>query len=252
MRVWGSRGRDIKEGAVPLKVVVGIYAENFNTSEDGEIIKEAVIQKTGDTISYVYDISQTEGKDYEEFKITPENAVSIYPIFKAKAKELLDNKVKIVEDDGLCAPTFASTRCSGREIVINKRLKPLDKIKALISQVAICLTSDKYTTSNKEQGRIYTGYTSEASTISYAASYNLGIPFKYLQTPSIEITEEKLDSYKKKFSFMRNTMNKILNCVLESEKERLEQIEEKKELAQEYYTEISRDEGQEYTDEEAE
>ena len=209
MAHWNFKGRCINEGQKALKVLIPIMEENYKTNEDGSIQKSKYSRVTGYKFGYVFDISQTNGREIKERELTEEKAEKVYPLLKEKLLKHVIPLFDVYEVDNV---NFAETNYNQAKIFINKDLSGIEKVKALVSQTAVCLAKQKY---NRYAGlyedRIIGISVYEAQAISYACAYAMGIPYMAVQVPSfVGMRDYLVSEFESNFSRMKSSMNKIL------------------------------------------
>lgn len=207
---WNFRGRGIIEGQRGLRILVPILEEKYKTNEDGTIQKTGYQKVVGYKYGFVFDESQTTGKELEKRELTEEKAKDIYPLLRDR---LIKNVIPMFEVHEVDNVSYAETQYNQLNIFINKDLSYIDKIKALVSQASVCLAKYK---ANRTKGlyedRIIGVSVYEAQAISYATAYSMGIPYMSVQVPSFNgMRDELVQEFEGNFNRMKSNMNMILD-----------------------------------------
>ena len=210
MAQWNFKGRGIIEGQKGLRVLVPIMEETYKTSEDGTIQKTGYQKIVGYKYGFVFDVSQTTGKELENRELTEERAEKIYPLFKERIIKKVIPLFRVHEVSDI---QYAETQYNHLDIFINKDLSYVEKIKALVSQTSVCLAKYK---ANRRRGlyedRIIGVSVYEAQAIAYATAYAMGIPYTSVQVPCFNgMRDELANEFEGNFSRMKSNMNKILD-----------------------------------------
>lgn len=207
MEAWNYYKRYIKEGEHALKVLQPVYEEKMVTHENGEVTREKTNTIFGYKYGFVFDESQTEGRELRPREITEENAEKVYGYFKERLQQELLPGFEITED--VNKVPFGETSMERFEITLNKDLKYPQRIQALASQVSVVLTKCDLIYRHMPKLCNYETYGSAAT--SYVVAKRMGVPYKEVPDPSkYVIAEDKLETFKSNLNSIRKNANRIL------------------------------------------
>ena len=211
MEAWNFVHRNIKENEKAMKIFVPVFEERYSTSETGRITREKSNVIIGYRFGYVFDISQTEGKELERFQVNKKNAAELYECFKSRILQEILPGFEIHEE--VHKVPFAEISLERYVVTINKSLSPENKIKALVAETAAVLTKVEKPRNHREIE--FEGIESAAT--AYIVTKRMGIPFKEVVDPSPLFRNDKeIENFKGNFYGIRSKVNRILTPYLEA------------------------------------
>ena len=206
MEAWNFSKRYIKEGEHALKILKPVYEERIVTHSNGEVTREKTNEIFGYKYGFVFDESQTEGRELRPKLVTEENAEKLYGYFKERVLQELfcDWEIKEVPS-GL---DYAVLNDVAGKVYINKKLKYPQKIQALASQCATYLNSydlfyRRLTKTN------YSSYGDSAT--AYIVAKSIGVPYQEVPDPSKSVLHEKREQlFQANLNAIRKNANRVL------------------------------------------
>lgn len=216
MKVWNYNHRNIIKGQKAIKIIAPLKEERKEDilDADGNVTDTKITEITGYKVSYVFDISQTEGRELYEFNcdenIAKENfdvlkkAIESVPRgFTISYKEMDDSK------DGYCD-------FKNKQIVIKDGMPFERTLTTLIHEVAHSLAESRVRANfrgltTKEQTQIKEV---EAESIALVVSNRLGLHtadfnMAYITTWS----DGDIEKFKSNIDVIRSVSYQILSCV---------------------------------------
>lgn len=207
MRVWNYHNRSITEGQKGLKILAPVLGVAEKESEDDASDKSG--KATGYKINFVFDISQTHGKELAQTRCTSEDAEGYY-------EGILKTLKSIVRDY-----TFTeggkrnSIDYAKKQVAVKDGLSKTDTLKAVIYSIACIQVEGKDREDGKDiaQGKQMFNEV-EASAAAYIVSRRLGLGDTKLKT--LEFTEQDDEAILKfagNLHRIRGISQKMINAV---------------------------------------
>lgn len=179
MKAWNYYGRGINKGEKSIKIIAPIiekqeiHEDSAYETEDQEPKYEEVLK--GYKVSYVFDISQTNGKEIETFDSTEEIAKENFDIYKSALESCLkDYSFNYKNIEG---PEDGSCNYKTKVITIREGMTTEKTLTTLIHEIAHALAEQRdrtnfkgLTTSEQRQIREI-----EAESIALVVSNKLGL-----------------------------------------------------------------------------
>lgn len=216
MKVWNYNHRNIKKGEKALKIIAPLIEKRKEDilDEDGNVTDTKETEIVGYKISYVFDISQTEGKPLFEFKCNEKIAVENFSEIKEALERIPRNykiEYKDLENgqDGYCDLK--------NKIIAIKDGMPLEQtLTTLIHEIGHALAETRVRTNfkgltAKEQTKIQE---IEAESIALVVSNRLGLHTKDFNMAYITTwSDGDIEKFKSNIDIIRSVSYQILSSV---------------------------------------
>lgn len=216
MKTWNFNHRNIIKGEKAIKIIAPLreVRKEDVLDEDGNVVETKEITINGFKVAYVFDISQTEGRELYEFKCDENVAVDSFDAIKDAIEKIprgysvryseLDDGV-----DGYCD-------FKNKEIVIRSGMIPTRTLTTLIHEVGHALAEERVRVgfkglTPKEQTKIRE---IEAESIALVVSNRLGLQTTDFNLGYIaKFSDGDLDKFKANLDVVRSVSYQILSCV---------------------------------------
>jgi len=203
---WGYYKRKVKENQKGLKVISHVL-KNYNidtTDEKGNVIAQGV-EKMDIEMGFLFDISQTEGKDYEYLNSNKENVAKYFEAVKCA----LEKSVRGFEFEYKDIETKSDIDLTNKKITIKDGLSIDEVIRTLIDNVATVLVATR-----KEEGLAdFADF--EKNSVVYAVNSKLGLDLPEYDF-SLSLTDEGILELKNNLQKVRSVTHQILQNVQSS------------------------------------
>ena len=204
---WNFYKRNIKKNEKAIKIISHhIYSNNLGGKEkDGKIYVDG-IEKLKVEVGYVFDISQTEGKNYEYFNTNKENIAKYFDNVKSALEHTAKNYDFVYED---CDENYKIDK-ENNKIFIKDGMTLGDTIDTLIRVVAeVALDARRsYGISLEKNDKIRD--IEIAGTI-YAVNSKLGLDLPEFNFDDVQTwTEEDLNLFKSNLQKIRSASKQII------------------------------------------
>lgn len=225
---WGYYKRKVKENQKGIKVISHVL-KNYNidtTDENGNVFAQGV-EKMDIQMGFLFDISQTEGKDYEYLNSNKENVAKYFEAVKGA----LEKSVRGYEFEYKDIETKSDIDFTNKKIFIKDGLSIDEVIRTLIDNVATVLVATR-----KEEG-LADFFDFEKNGVVYAVNSKLGLDLPEYDF-SLSLNDDGLLELKNNLQKVRSVTHQILQNVQNSieysvrkllREEKLEKSEETKE-----------------------
>lgn len=202
MKEWNYYRRSVKKAEKAIKVIshhIEKYDKDY-TDENGNIYTQG-IEKLKTDIGYVFDISQTEGK---EFNYLNSNKESIAKHFEA-AKKALENTAKGFTFEYQNQDDKSSIDWEGKKVTIKDGMSVNEVINELIDNVSKILL----TTRNPEGLKNVDEF--EQKCVVYAVNSKLGLELPNYDFGIKDLTEEGKEQLKGNLQRVRSVTKQMLS-----------------------------------------
>ncbi len=214
MSGWNYLGRSVIPGEKGIKIIIPIIKKVEAENENKELIKETVSKVIGFKAGYVFDISQTNGKDIELFKFD-HIAEDYFNEVESALRECVPNYKVIYAPkissgaDGMCAKQV--------KIITVKEAMPKEKtLTTLIHEIAHSFQCDNNAKkfaglSDKEIRQVKE---IEAESVAFVVSHRLGLKTEEFNMSYIaNWSNEKIERFKETVGEVKRISTKILNTI---------------------------------------
>lgn len=216
VKIWNYNHRNVKKGEKAIKIIAPLkeIRKEDVLDEDGNIVETKEIEVNGFKVAYVFDISQTEGRELYEFKCDENVAVEKFEAIK-KAIERVSRGFTVTYGptdetcDGYC--NFKT-----KEIVIREGMSYTRTLTTLIHEVGHALAEERPRVNfkgltQKEQSKIRE---IEAESIALVVSNRLGLQTTDFNLGYIaKFSDGDLDKFKANIDVVRSVSYQILSSV---------------------------------------
>ncbi len=142
IRKWNSLGRHVKKGETSIKILVPIRKKKEKDESQTERYYVASFK-----VGYVFDISQTDGKDlnvfrFDETKIVENKGMIINGL--VKAANSIGYSVSYIEKENMNLGCYGICNHQTKEIKIVKNLSDLQQISTLVHECGHAFAHSKY------------------------------------------------------------------------------------------------------------
>lgn len=207
MRVWNYHSRSISEGQKGLKILAPVLGNAGKESE--EDITDKSGKATGYKINFVFDVSQTHGKDLSQTRCTPEAADEHYEGILKTLKSLVRDYT--FTDDG----KKNSIDYAKKQVTLKDGLSKTDTLKAIIYSIACINVEGKFREEAKDitQGKQMFNEI-EASAAAYIVSKRLGLGDTKLKALDFaESDDESIMKFANNMNRIRGISQRMINAV---------------------------------------
>ena len=204
---WNFYKRNIKKNEKAIKIISHhIYSNNLGGKEkDGKIYVDG-IEKLKVEVGYVFDISQTEGKNYEYLNTNKENIAKYFDNVKNALEHTAKGYDFVYED---CAENYKIDK-DNHKIIIKDGMTLGDTIDTLIRVVAeVALDARRsYGISMEKNNKIHD---IEIAGTVYAVNSKLGLDLPEFNFDEIQTwTDEDLNLFKSNLQKIRSASKQII------------------------------------------
>ena len=204
---WNFYKRNIKKNEKAIKIISHhIYSNNLGGKEkDGKIYVDG-IEKLKVEVGYVFDISQTEGKNYEYLNTNKENIAKYFDNVKNALEHTAKGYDFVYED---CAENYKIDK-DNHKIIIKDGMTLGDTIDTLIRVVAeVALDARRsYGISMEKNNKIHD---IEIAGTVYAVNSKLGLDLPEFNFDKIQTwTDEDLNLFKSNLQKIRSASKQII------------------------------------------
>lgn len=204
---WNFYKRNIKKNEKAIKIISHhIYSNNLGGKEkDGKIYVDG-IEKLKVEVGYVFDISQTEGKNYEYLNTNKENIAKYFDNIKNALEHTAKGYDFVYED---CAENYKIDK-DNHKIIIKDGMTLGDTIDTLIRVVAeVALDARRsYGISMEKNNKIHD---IEIAGTVYAVNSKLGLDLPEFNFDEIQTwTDEDLNLFKSNLQKIRSASKQII------------------------------------------
>lgn len=216
MKTWNFNHRNVIKGEKAIKIIAPLreIRKEDVLDEDGNVIETKEITINGFKVAYVFDISQTEGRELYEFKCDENIAVENFDVIKEAIERVPRGytvKYGETEDgiDGYCD-------LKNKEIVIRDGMPLARTLTTLIHEVGHALAEERVRSNfkgltPKEQSKIRE---IEAESIALVVSNKLGLQTTDFNLGYIaKFSDGDLDKFKANIDVVRSVSYQILSCL---------------------------------------
>lgn len=242
MKVWNYNHRNIIKGQKAIKIIAPLIEKRKEEvlDADGNVVDTKEVEIVGYKVSYVFDISQTEGRELYEFKCDELTAVENFDTIKEALERTARGytfEYKALEDslDGYCD-------YENKQIVIKDGMPNEKTLTTLIHEIGHALAEERVRTNfkgltPKEQRQIRE---IEAESIALVVSNRLGLHtadfnMAYITTWS----DGDIEKFKDNINVVRSVSYQILSSVEPAVQNALRDKEKAQEQATEKEAEIA-------------
>ncbi len=142
LRKWNSFGRYVRKGEKAIRIFKPIIGKN--EKEEGSDSEKRILK--GFQTGYVFDISQTEGKEMNAFKFNEEKIISNKNEILASLRKIADTygyKITYCDVSELDEECYGLCNHSKREIKIRSSLSDLQEVSTTIHELGHALAHSK-------------------------------------------------------------------------------------------------------------
>lgn len=216
MKVWNYNHRNIIKGEKAIKIIAPLIEVKKEEilDEDGNVIETKESKVSGYKVAYVFDISQTEGRELYDFKCDEKMAIENFDVIREALERVPKGYIveyKELEDglDGYCDLK--------NKVIAIKTGMPFEKtLTTLVHEVGHALAEERVRNNFKgltvkEQKKIKE---IEAESVALVVSNRLGLNtadfnMAYITTWS----DGDIDKFKSNIDVIRSVSYQILSCV---------------------------------------
>ncbi len=216
MKVWNFNGRNIKKGEKALKIIAPLTEKKKKEEmdENGNIVDVEDVEIKGYKVAYVFDISQTEGRELYDFSCNTQMAIENFETIKDALEVVPKGFTVRYEDldeskDGYCD-------YQNKEIVIKNGMNYEKTLTTLIHEIGHALSETRFRNNfkgltNKEQRQIRE---IEAESIALVVSNRLGLETTDFNMSYIASwSEGDIEKFKENIGVVRSVSYQILSKV---------------------------------------
>lgn len=227
---WGYYKRKVKEEQKGLKIISHIL-KKYNidkTDEYGNIYSQGV-EKLDTEMGFVFDISQTEGKDYEYLNSNKENIAKHFE----PVKSALERTARGFEFEYKDIEKNSEIDLTNKIITIKDGLSIDEVINTLIDNVSTVLLATRRAEGLENLGEF------EQSAVIYAVKSKLGLDVPEITLDTSTLNDEGLVELKNNLQKVRSVTKQMLSNIessieyavrqlIKEEKEKSEKVEDSK------------------------
>lgn len=214
MNGWNYKKRHIVKNSKPMRIVAPKFATQVSTDAKGNVTEKTLDTVTGYEVSFVYDITQTDGEPVKEIFADENTALEHYDVVKTA----LQGSVKGFEfktHEASEDESYGVLDTLNKTISLRADLSKQDALKTLIQQVAttnVIMRNRQYsqglTPSDMSNIRSV-----EASGVTYAISKRLGLGEPSLVAPDFEgMTDKSISKFADNVGIIRSISQRIINA----------------------------------------
>lgn len=216
MKVWNYNHRNIIKGEKAIKIIAPLkeIRKEDVLDEDGNVVETKEIEINGFKVAYVFDISQTEGRELYEFKCDENLAIENFDVIKDVIERVprgYEISYGQVQDgcDGYCDFT-------NKKIVIREGMPLNQTLTTLIHEVGHALAEERVRSNfkgltPKEQSNIRE---IEAESIALVVSNRLGLQTTDFNLGYIaKFSDGDLNKFKANLDVVRSVSYQILSSI---------------------------------------
>lgn len=217
MKTWNFNHRNVIKGEKAIKIIAPLkeIRKEDVLDENGNVVETKEIAVNGFKVAYVFDISQTEGRELYEFKCDEKIAQENFEVIKNALERVPRGYTIKYQDtnrdgvDGYCDFT-------NKEIVIQEGMPYERTLTTLIHEVGHALAEERVRSNfkgltQKEQTNIRE---IEAESIALVVSNRLGLHTQDFNMAYItKWTDGYLDKFKSNVDVIRSVSYQILSSV---------------------------------------
>lgn len=213
MNGWNYKRRHIVKDSKPLRIVAPKFATQVSSDKDGNITEKTLDTVTGYTISFVYDITQTDGEPVKEIFADENTALKHFDVIKTA----LEGSVKGFEfktHEPAEDESYGVLDTLNKTISLRADLSKQDALKTLVQQVA--------TTSVLLRGQYSKGLTPsdmsdiraiEASAITHTVCKRLNLGETAYITPDFDgMTDKSISKFAENMGVIRSVSQRLINA----------------------------------------
>lgn len=216
MKVWNYNHRNVIKGEKAIKIIAPLreIKKEDVLDDNNEVVETKEVEVIGYTVSHVFDISQTEGRELHAFKCDENTAVENFQTIKEALERVPRGfTVRYGETnpscDGYCD-------FKAKEIVIKDGMSYSQTLTTLIHEIGHALAetrtrNDFNGLTPREQAKIRE---IEAESIALVVSNRLGLNTTDFNLGYIaKFSDGDIDKFKNNLSIVRSVSYQILSCV---------------------------------------
>ena len=216
MKVWNYNHRNVIKGEKAIKIIAPLIEKRKEDilDGDGNVIETKETEIAGYKVAYVFDISQTEGRELYEFKCDEKIAVENFEVIKEALERVPKNyKVEYKELqnglDGYCD-------LKNKTIVIRAGLTPERTLTTLIHEIGHALAETRIRNNfkgltHKEQTKIQE---IEAESIALVVSNRLGLHTADFNVSYITTwADGDIEKFKSNIDVIRSVSYQVLSSI---------------------------------------
>ncbi|MEG1752211.1 MAG: ArdC family protein [Clostridia bacterium] len=216
MKVWNYNHRNIKKGEKAIKIIAPLreIKKEDITNENGEVIETKETELMGYKVAYVFDLTQTEGKELYEFVCNEQMAIENFDVIK----EALERTVRGFKIDYIPIQGGLDGYCdfTNHQIVIREGMGLEQTLTTLIHEIGHALAETRVRNNFKglmpvQQKKIKE---IEAESIALVVSNKLGLNttdfnLGYIAT----FSDGDIEKFKSNLDVIRSVSYQILSSV---------------------------------------
>lgn len=228
---WGYYKRKVKEEQKGLKIISHVVKKyNIDKADEFGNVYSDGVEKLDTEMGFVFDISQTEGKDYEYLNSNKENIAKYFE----PVKNSLERTARGFEFEYKDIETNSEIDLTNKKITIKDGLSIDEVINTLIDNVSTVLLATRRAEGLENLGEF------EQDAVIYAVKSKLGLDVNDFSFDTSSLNDEGLVELKNNLQKVRSVTKQMLSNIessieysvrqlLKEEKEKTEKTEDVKE-----------------------
>lgn len=216
MKVWNYNHRNIIKGEKAIKIISPLIEKRKEEilDNDGNAIETEEVEIVGYKVAYVFDISQTEGRELYEFKCDEKTAIENFELIKDALSRIPKNYQVFFKELENTIDGYCDTK--EKIIVIKDSMPQAQTLTTLIHEIAHALAEERVRNNfkgltTKEQTKIKE---IEAESIAFVVSSRLGLNTEDFNIAYITTwSDGDIEKFKSNLDVIRSISYQILSCL---------------------------------------
>ena len=218
MKEWNFYKRVVKKAEKAIKVV-SHHIENYNqdfTDENGNVYSQEMPKLICD-VGFIFDISQTEGKEFDYLNSNKETIASHFEV----VKKALESTAKEFDFEYVNQDEKSLIDYENKKVLVKDGLSVNDVIQELIEDVSEILLKTRQEEGLKNIDDF------ERNGVVYAVNSKLGLDLPEYDFSVANLTDEGLDQLKGNFQKIRSVTKQMLSNVENSIERAIRNLDKK-------------------------